>query len=158
MLKLENIIETLPGLKGGTTDTIYDLFFAEKRMIAAIVLHPSDLTEIYLKQKPLTLFLLGNAFTSREVKMRSIKLIEERRIAFKDKTLDEILTMHKASMEIDYGNISSVTIKKGLLSTSLEFKVENYSKKQINFSFNGSRIAEVEKVANKIFQAKFIHD
>lgn len=155
---MENIIETLRGLKGETTDTIYDLFFAEKRMIAAIVLHPSDLAEIYLKQRPLTLFLFGNSFTSREVKMRSIKLMEERRTAFKDKTLDEILAMHRASMEIDYGNISSVTIKKGFLSTSLEFKIQNYPKKQINFSFNGSRIAEVEEVANKIFKTKFIRD
>lgn len=154
MVQLEDIIEVLQGLtKEG--DTIYDLFFAEKRVIAAVVLHSSDLIEMYQKPNLLSLFI-GSALESAEVKMRSTKLIKERRLAFKDKTLDEILSMHKASMEIDYENIVSVTIKKGLLKTSLEFEVQKHLKKKINFYLKRSQIAEVERVINRILPSKVL--
>jgi len=153
MVKLENIIEVIEGLTGFTTDTIYDLFFAEKRVIAAIVLHNSDLTEMYKKPNPLS-FLFGGWFESKEFKMRSTKLIDERRRTFKRKTLNEILTMHKANMEIDYENIISATIKKGLLTTSLEFKVQKHPKKKIKFSLKRSQIAEVKRVISKILPMK----
>ncbi len=150
MVKLENIIEVIEGLTGITTDTIYDLLFAEKRVIAAVVLHYSDLTEMYKKSFPLS-FLFGGWFGSREVKMLSTRLIDERRRAFKQKTLDEILTMHKANMKIDYEKIISATIKKGLLTTSLEFEVQKHPKKKIKFSLKRSQIAEVKRVISKIF-------
>jgi hypothetical protein len=153
MVKLENIIEVIEGLTGTTTDTIYDLFFAEKRVIAAIVLHHSDLTEMYKKQNSLS-FLFGGGFESRKVKMQSTKLIDERRVAFKHKTLNEISTMHKANIEIDYENIISATIKKGLLTTSLEFKVQKHPKKKIKFSLKRSQIAEVKRVISKILPMK----
>jgi hypothetical protein len=153
MVKLENIIEVIEGLTGTTTDTIYDLFFAEKRVIAAIVLHHSDLTEMYKKQNSLS-FLFGGGFESRKVKMQSTKLIDERRLAFKHKTLNEISTMHKANIEIDYENIISATIKKGLLTTSLEFKVQKHPKKKIKFSLKRSQIAEVKRVISKILPMK----
>jgi glutamate-1-semialdehyde aminotransferase len=153
MIKLENIIEVIEGLTGITTDTIYDLFFAEKRVIAAIVLHHSDLTEMYKKQNSLS-FLFGGGFESRKVKMQSTKLIDERRLVFKHKTLNEISTMHKANIEIDYENIISATIKKGLLTTSLEFEVQKHPKKKTKFSLKRSQIAEVKRVISKILPTK----
>jgi len=155
MVKLENIIEVIEGLTGFTTDTIYDLFFAEKKVIAAIVLHPSDLTEMYKKPDPLS-SLFGGWLKSGEAKMRSTKSIDDRRRAFKHKTLNEILTMHKANMEIDYEDIISVTIKKGLLTTSLEFKVQKHPKTKIKFRLESSQIAEVKRVISKIFPMKFL--
>ncbi len=122
-------------------------------MIAAIVLHHSDLTEMYKKPNPLS-FLFGGGVESRKVRMRSTKLIDERRRAFKNKTLNEILAMHKANMQIDYENTISATIKKGLLTTSLEFEVQKHPKKKIKFSLKKSQIAEVKRVISKILPMK----
>ena len=149
MAELDNMLAVIEGVTGNTTDTIYDLFFAEKRVIAAIVLHPSDLAELYRKLNPLS-FLFGGGFESREVRRRSTKLIDERRRAFKHKALNEILTMHKANMQIEYEDTISATIKKGLLTTSLEFQVQKPPQKKIRFSLKRSQIAQAERVINVI--------
>jgi hypothetical protein len=153
MTKLENIIGVVQGLRGRTADMIYDLYFGEKRLVAAVVLYFSDLTEIYGKISALT-FLFGNLSEHSEIKLRSSRLIDERRLAFKDKTLDEILTLHKANMEIDYDNIVSVTIKKGLLQTSLEFVVQRHPEKKINFWLEEGQIAEVEGLVRRVLPSK----
>jgi hypothetical protein len=153
MVKLENIIDVVQGLRGKTTDIIYDLFFAEKRVVAAIVLHFSDLTDIYGKISVMTL-LFGNFSEHGEIKMRSARLMDERRLAFKDKTLDEILAMHKANLKIDYDNVVSVTVKKGLLQTSLRFVVQGDPQKKIDFWLEESQIAEVEDLIKKVLPNK----
>jgi len=156
MVELEHVIEVLQGLTGGTFDSIYDLFFAEKRMIVASVLLPSDLADKYRKQDLLTSVFLGNALRSHEIKMQSLKLIEERRLAFENKSLDEILTMHRANMEIDYENIASVSIKEGFLTSYLMFEVQKTPKEKIRFSLKKKQIAEAKRVINRIFPSKFV--
>jgi hypothetical protein len=153
MVNLENIVGVVQGLRGRTTDIIYDLFFAEKRVVAAVVLYFSDLTDIYGKINVMT-FLFGNLAEHSEIKMRSERLMNERRLAFKDKTLDEILTLHRANLNIDYDNIVSVTIKKGLLQTSLEFVVQGPPEKKIDFRLEESQIAEVEGLMKKVLPNK----
>jgi len=140
-------------LKGRTTDIIYDLFFAEKRVVAAVVLYFSDLTDIYGKINVLTL-LFGNLSQHGEVKMRSERLINERRLAFKEKTLDEILALHKANLKIEYDDVVSTSVKKGLLQTSLEFVVKGSPEKKINFRLDESQIAEVEDLIKKVLPNK----
>lgn len=153
MAKLENIVGVVEGLRGRTVDNIYDLFFAEKRVVAAVVLYFSDLTDIYGKINVIT-FLFGNLSEHGQIKMRSERLINERRLAFKDKTLDEILALHKASLKIDYDNIISVTVKKGLMQTSLEFRVQGPPEKKIDFRLDESQIAEVEDLIKKVLPNK----
>lgn len=153
MVKLENIVGVAQGLRGRTTDIIFDLFFAEKRVVAAVVLYFSDLTDIYGKISMTTL-LFGNLPEHSQVKIRSTRLINERRLAFKEKTLDEILTMHKANLEIDYDNVVSVTVKKGLLQTTLRFVVQGDPQKRIDFWLEDSQIAEVEELIKKVLPNK----
>ncbi len=155
MVELEHVVETLQGLTGETFDSVYDLFFAEKRMIIAVVLHPSDLADKYQRPNLLTTIFLGDALRSHEIKMRSIKIMDERRLAFKSKSLDEILTMNRANIEIDYENIISVTIKEGFLTSHLIFEVQKNPKKKINFSLKKKQIAEAERVINRILPSKF---
>ena len=81
---MENIIGVVQGLRGRTADIIYDLFFAEKRVVAAVVLYFSDLTDIYGKISPMT-FLFGNLSEHSEIKLRSLRLIDERRSGFQGK-------------------------------------------------------------------------
>lgn len=152
-MKLENIVGVVQGLKGRTTDIIYDLFFTEKRAVAAIVLYFSDLTDIYGKISMITL-LFGNFSQHGEVKMRSERLMNERRLAFMDKTLDEILAMHRASIEIGYDNIVSATVKKGLMQTVLEFMVQGPPEKKIDFRLEERQIGEVEDLIKKVLPTK----
>jgi len=153
MVKLEDIIGVVQGLKGRTTDIVYDLFFSEKRVVAAVVLYFSDLTDIYEKFS-LGTIMFGNLSERRIVKLRSLKLMDERRLAFKNKTLDEILTLHEANLEIDYEDVVSVTIRKGLLETSLEFVVQRRPEKKIDFRLERRQVAEVEGLINRVLPDK----
>jgi hypothetical protein len=150
---LENIIGVVQGLKGRTKDIVYDLFFAENRVVAAVVLYFSDLTDIYGKINAIT-FLFGNQSEHSEIKIRSARLMDERRLAFKEKTLDEILASHRANMEIDYANVVSVTVKEGLLQTSLRFVVQGTPEKKIDFWLEESQMAEVEELIKKVLPNK----
>ena len=150
---MENVVGVIQGLRGRTSDIVYDLFFAEKRAVAAIVLHFSDLSDIYRKINGWT-FLFGNLSERTQVKMRSVRLMEERRLTFKDKTLDEILALHGANFEIVYDNVVSVKVKRGLLQTSLEFAVQGDPEKKISFWLEESRIAEVEGLIKGVLPSK----
>ena len=150
---MENIVGVLKGLRGRTRDWIYDVFFTERRVIAAVVLHPSDFAEEYRKSDLATLVIGGYA-KQREIKIRSIHLTEERRSAFEGKTADELLASNKMNLEMDYENIVSVRIKKGLLGTSLEFLVQSPPGKKIDFSLDGSQIGEAEALVKKVFPTK----
>jgi hypothetical protein len=85
---LEDVVGVLRGVKGRTVDTVYDLFFTDKRIIAALLIHPSDFNDIYGKID-LTTLVFGNFPKQRAAKMRSLNLIESRRAAFANKSVDE---------------------------------------------------------------------
>ncbi len=128
-IHLEKKMQVVHGLKHRTTDTIYDLFFTDSKFVAAIVLHPSDLASMYSKHTLLTI-LIGSEYTEREIKARQLELIAGRRLGYKDKTADEILTMNKANFEVNYQNVIAVEIRKGLATISLEFMVEGHQGNQ----------------------------
>jgi hypothetical protein len=150
---LEDVVGVLKGVRGRTVDTVYDLFFTDKRVIAAILIHPSDFNDIYGKTD-LTTLVFGNFPKQRAVKMRSLDLIESRRSAFANKTVDEILALHRSNLEIDYENVIYVTVKKGLLTKSLEFAVKNPLRKKVSFSLEEGQIAEAEELVKKILSGK----
>jgi hypothetical protein len=153
LFDLEGVVGVLEGVRGRTVDTVYDLFFTDKRVIAAILIHPSDFNDIYVKID-LTSLVFGNFLNQRAVKMRSLDLIESRRSAFADKAVDEILALHRSNLEIDYENIMYVTVKKGLLTKSLEFAVKNPPGKKVSFSLEESQIAEAEELVKKVLPGK----
>jgi hypothetical protein len=150
---LEGVVGALKGVRGRTFDTVYDLFFTDKRVIAAILIHPSDFNDIYRKTD-LGKVLLGGSPQEWAVKKRSLNLIESRRSAFANKTIDEILALHWSNLEIDYENISYVTVGKGLLKKSLKFAVKNPPGKKFSFSLEESQIAEAEELVKKVLPGK----
>ena len=150
---MEDVVGVLRGVRGRTVDTVYDLFFTDKRIIAAILIHPSDFNDIYGKID-LTTLVFGNFPKQRAAKMRSLNLIESRRAAFDNKSVDEILTLHRSNFGIDYENILYVTVKRGFLTRSLEFAVKNPPQKKVNFSLEEGQIAEAEELAKKVFPGK----
>jgi len=150
---LEDVVGVLEGLRGRTIDTVYDLFFTDKRIIAAILIHPSDFNDIYGKID-LTTVVLGGLPKERAVKMRSLDLTESRRSAFANKTVDEILALHRSNFEIDYENIIYVTVKKGLLTKSLEIALKNPPGKKVNFSLEKGQVTEAEELVKKVLTGK----
>jgi hypothetical protein len=150
---VEGVVGVLKGVRGRTVDTVYDLFFTDKRVVAAILIHPSDFMDIYGKID-LTTLVFGNFAKQRAVKMRSLDLIESRRSAFVNKTVDEILALHRSNLEIDYDNIIHVTVRKGFFTKSLEFTVKNPPGKKVSFSLEESQIAEAEELVKKVLPAK----
>jgi hypothetical protein len=152
-IHLEKKMEVVQGLKHRTTDTIYDLFFTYNKFVAAIVLHPSDVANMYSKHTLLTI-LIGSEYTEREIKARQLEVMNERRLAYKDKTADEILTMNRANFEVDHKNVIAVKIKKGLATISLEFIVEGHPETKISFWIERNQIAEVEEVVRRFLPNK----
>jgi hypothetical protein len=148
VIKLEDMIGVVEGVKKGTIDLVYDLFFSDKRVVAAVVVYFSDLMDIY-ERSNLSTILFGHFLNNRQVKIRSLKLMNERRDAFKGKTLNDILKLHKANMEIDYENVISVMIRKGFLKTTLEFSMHGHPEK-IDFWLDNRQIVEVEGIINRV--------
>jgi hypothetical protein len=150
---LEGIIGVVQGLKGRTSDIVYDLFFGETRFVAAVVLYFSDLADIY-RDVNVTDFLFGDLARHSQIKMRSSRMMDERRAAFQNKALDEILAMHPANLEINYESIVSVAVKKSLLKTSLEFVIQGDPEKKIDFWLETSQVAEVDGLLKRVLPEK----
>jgi hypothetical protein len=150
---LEDIVGVLRGAKGRTVDTVYDLFFTDERMVAAILVHPSDFNDIYGKID-LMAIVFGNFPKQRAVRMRSLELVESRRSAFERKGVDQILVLNRFSFEIDYENIIYVMIRKGFLTKALEFAVQNPPGKKVRFSLEQNQIAEAEELVRKVLPGK----
>ena len=153
MFDLEEVVGVLKGLRGRTVDTVYDLFFTDKRIVAAILIHPSDFNDIYGKID-LTTILVGGLPKERAVKMRSLDLTESRRSDFANKTVDEILALHRSNFEIDYANIICATVKKRLLTKSLEIALKNPPGKRLNFSLEKGQVTEAEELVRKVLTGK----
>jgi hypothetical protein len=64
------------------------------------------------------------------------------------------LALHRSNLEIDYENIIYVTVRKGLLTKSLEFAVKNPPGKKVSFSLEESQIAEAEELVKKVLPEK----
>jgi hypothetical protein len=102
----------------------------------------------------LTTLVFGGLPKERAVKMRSLDLTESRRSAFSNKTVDEILALHRSNFEIDYENIINVTVKKGLLTKSLEIALKNPPGKKVNFSLEKGQVTEAEELVQKVLTGK----
>jgi len=141
-------MEVVEGLKYRTIDTLYDLFFTDDRFVAAIVLHPSDLSKMYSKHSFSTI-LIGGTINEAEIKALKLKVTEERREEFKDKTVDEILAMHKANFEVKYRDVRSITLKKGLLTSFLKFLLMGPPETEISFWIDRKQIPDIEETVRK---------
>jgi len=118
----------------------YDLFFTDRRIIAAVVFSTSDLSKVYVSG-PLRGF---------EVMMKYKKLREKRRQEFKNKTPDEILHMHPENFEIPYDRIRSIKVNKGLFGANIEIEaIHEGSIKKIKLPIPKKRFDDVKLVVNQ---------
>lgn len=150
---MENLVGIVQGLRGRTADTIYDLFFAERRGVAAIVVHWSDFAQAYLKRDAFR-FLFGGFLRQREVKAQCLRLIKQRREAFKVKALDDILKMHEANIEIDFKKVVFAKVRKGFFESSLTFIIHNNQDRKLEFWLPESEVDRTEQLITAIFPNK----
>jgi hypothetical protein len=119
----DDVLGVVEGVSGHTFETRYDLYFTNRRIIAAIVLHPSDLADSHLGMRGLQEMLIGGMPRIQEAKALMKRIEMERRLGFKNKTCDEILRSHKANIEIPSDAIPSGHVSKGLFDAKLEFDI-----------------------------------
>jgi hypothetical protein len=150
MMGLDEIVGTLEGVERGTSDILYDLFFTEERVVAAIVRYFSDVDE---GKFSLTTMLFGSLPQRSQNKARTSILIQERRQSFNNKSLDEILKLHKANFEIRYEDVVSVAIRKGILQNSLQFMLQGRIKK-ISFGLKASQVAKAAELIGRVLPNK----
>ena len=151
------VIDTVEDVVGQTTDTRYDLFFTTTKVIAAIVLHPSDLSKVYTKRTRLEELVIGGAIQRREVQALSTNLQNDRRQGFKNKTPNEIISTHRANLEIFYENVLSAKVGKGLFGARLEFDayVINGTRK-FKFQLHAAQFEKVRRLLNLTLPGKVV--
>ncbi len=126
------------GFRIGSDKVQYDLYFTDRRIIAAAVFSQSGISEVM----PVAVY--QSAFKWKKTR-------QENRESFKGKTPDEILNMHKDNFELPYHKIRSIIIKKGLTSANITAEVEWQGKMEnVNLKIPKKRIDEVRQ----IFQTK----
>jgi hypothetical protein len=152
------IIDTVEDVMGQTSDTRYDLLFTTSQVIAAIVLHPSDLTPVYTKRAGLQELALGAAMRMRQVQALSRKIENERRQGFKNKTPDEILRTHRASFKISYKDILSAKVIEGLFGVRLEFDAYamNGIRRKFKFKLHTADQENVRRLLNLTLPGKVV--
>ena len=117
VLVLENTARSFKGTKGmhigggiavrtGSENAIYDIYFTDKRIIAAVVYSTSDTSKLMP--------------VSSVQMMRWKKRRAEKRATYQGKSPSEILEMHKDSFEVPYANVQSIKMKKGMFGAKLE--------------------------------------
>ena len=120
-------------IRVGSEKARYDLFFTDKRIIAAVVFSTSDLS---------ILMGIGGLQSIKWKKKR-----DERRAEFKGKTPEEILKLHPESCEVPYGSIESIKVKKGMFGAKMEIEAVWKGKtEKFDLPIPKKRSEEVERI------------
>jgi hypothetical protein len=124
--------DALVNTRIGPEKAQYDLFFTDKRIILAIVLSTSDLSDC-LEFAGLNLMLKGK------------KIKEENRLQFGDKSPKEILLIHKDNFDIPYDKIKVIKLRKGFTGSKLYIEFSNNDqRKNIKLPIPKKRVEEVD--------------
>ena len=152
------IVGTVEGVSCHTWDTRYDLFFTDTAIIAAVVLHPSDLVPLYTKRTRLEGLLLGKGVSRTEVQALSRKVEYEKRQGFKNMTPQEIFRTHRANLKIAYRDILSVKVGKHVLRTTLEVDSRNINgtRTKLRFQLQEGQIESVKRLLNLTLPTKVV--
>jgi hypothetical protein len=128
----------------GSDKAQYDLFFTDRRIIAATVFSQSDISDLAAVAN------FQSMFTWKKTRKNN-------REEFKGKTPDEILHMHKDSFELPYEKIKSIQIKKGLTSGKLIVEVywEN-DVQSVDLKIPKKKIEHIETLIHTYLAAKVV--
>jgi hypothetical protein len=153
-----DIIEIVEDLVGRTSDTRYDLLFTTTKLVAAIILHPSDLADVYTKRTPLEEMIVGGGMRRKEAQVLSRKIQNDRRAGLRNRTASEILSAHRANFEILYKDVLSAKIRKGLFGVSLEFNVNSLNgvRGKCKFQLHEEQVENVQRLLSLTLPGKAV--
>jgi hypothetical protein len=152
----ETILGVLEGVSYQTFDTIYDLIFTTRRVIAVIIRDPLDIS--YNKPGFQQIFF-GELFTKRKEQLERNRIAEERHRATREKALDELGAIHPRNFEIRYDAIISVEVTRRLLRQSLIFHLSTSSQleRKICFSLPKEKVPDTLTIMKLVLSAKVKH-
>ncbi len=128
----------------GSDKAQYDLFFTNRRIIAAAVFSQSDLSD----------FMPAAGFESM---FKWKKTRKERRNNFKGKNPDELLNLHKDNYEIPYENVKSIKIKKGVIGAKLIADVIWQGNIQtLNLKIPKKKVENIQSLLNTYLSTKVV--
>jgi hypothetical protein len=141
----EQHIGTLQRVSGHTFDTVYDIVFTTKRVMALIVEHPGDLPQ----RLGMVEMLIGGGFGRPGERLRRKQIAEERRRLYRERNLDELVLLDRLNFEIPCDRIASVDIKRRLFRTSLTFRL-TAAGRTIRFRLKRAQADEARDLAGRI--------
>ena len=149
---MEKNVGTLRRVSGHTYDTLYDLLFTTRRVIALIIRHPLDIPNDF---GVANLFFGGRLFKRHELPDR-IKIAEDRRAQYKEEHFDNLVSQHRFNFEIPYNKVRSVAMTQGLLRSKLKFRVSGPSNAfyNIKFTFSKKQDREARDLLKQVLSSK----
>jgi hypothetical protein len=150
---MEKSVGFLEGVRGHTYDTIYDLLFTTKRVIALIVQHPADVPFKF----GVTELLFGGQ-TARRLRRfeRKNSSAEDRLSTYQEKTLEELLAGHRFNFEIPYSTVMTIKMTRRFLDTRLKFHIDSPSiiGHAIQFTLAEDQVHNAQKLLNLVLPLK----
>ncbi|MEW6186433.1 MAG: hypothetical protein AB1585_11930 [Thermodesulfobacteriota bacterium] len=149
---MERLIGFLGDVSGHTFDIIYDLLFTEQRVMVLLIQHPSDMSYSFGFKE----LLLGGALAAKAEKFIRKPSAEERQLAYKEKTLEELLAGHRFNFEIPYRMVSKAEVHQGLWQRRLKFFSDDpsLSGRNLHFNLTKAQIPEARKLIRLTFPKK----
>jgi len=149
---MENNIGSLEWVSGHTYDTIYDLVFTTERIIAVIIQHPND----NIFKFGVAGMLLGGKLAGGNDRPRKMKIAEDRRREYKEKTFDELVGSHRFNFEIPYRTVTSVELSRGLFKSRLKFRISRPSipKHKIQFTLAKNQLPKARELLEQVLPSK----
>ena len=148
---MEEKLSIIENVNGHTYDTIYDLIFTTERVIVVVIKHPLDIPVTFGVSE----MFVGKWATSKADKIGQYNIAEERRRQINEKSLKEIISAHRFNFEIPYNDVKSVRLKKGLIKTRLEFKVDMKDNVyNIRYSIPKRLIPDVTNILEQVLAQK----
>ncbi len=114
---VEQLIGTIAGVRVHTYDTIYDMLVTTERVVLVLIQHPQDISA----SSGMAELLLGRWLANRRERAERAKLAENRRQAYQDMKLDEVLAGDRRNFQLPYADIQRVRVTKGLLGAEIVF-------------------------------------
>jgi hypothetical protein len=149
---MEKKIGSLEHVSGHTYDTIYDLLFTTERIIAVIIRHPND----SIHRIGLTGLLLGERLAGGNNRFQRLKVAEERRRGYQEKSFDEIVKSHRFNLEIRYDKVTSVEITRGIFKSRLRFRISlpSISERAIQFTLSKNQVPTARNLLDLALPSK----
>jgi hypothetical protein len=149
---VEKSVGFLRRVSGHTFDTIYDLLFTSRRVIALIVEHPGDVQRKFGMAE----MFIGGQLGKRGERIEKKRIAEERRRLYEEKGVDELKGLHHLNFEIHVRDIASIEVDRGLLESSIKFHLSGDSRpgRTVRFRLKRNQVEEARKLADETLALK----